>query len=191
MELFNDVMDTMDNHNTMERVKDLEKFSPKNLQQNYNNRHVDGDSRDDILSIDTMNSHNTMGREKNVEMFSPKNLHQNYNNRHADDGSRDDISIDTMNDHNKMKRGKNLEMFSQKNLHQNYNNRKADDDSKDDISLYDSFELEPLPTTPSRLNQKREVRPLFDLIFGILDTVHAASKQSVQRAREKNIQRIL
>lgn len=65
------------------------------------------------------------------------------------------------------------------------------DNSKDDISLYDSFELEP-PNgpEPSHLNKKREARPLFDLIFGILDTFHAATKQNVRRAKEKNIQRI-
>lgn len=63
--------------------------------------------------------------------------------------------------------------------------------SKDDISLYDSFELEPLDASePSHLNKKREARPLFDLIFGILDTFHAATKQNVRRAKEKNIQRI-
>lgn len=70
----------------------------------------------------------------------------------------------------------------------------ADNDnnnSKDDISLYDSFELEPPDAPePNHLNKKREARPLFDLIFGILDTFHAATKQNVRRAKEKNIQRI-
>lgn len=64
------------------------------------------------------------------------------------------------------------------------------DCSRSDLSLYDSFELDPVPTEPSRLNKKREARPLFNLIFDILDTVHAVSKQKVKRAKEKNIQRI-
>lgn len=68
----------------------------------------------------------------------------------------------------------------------------ADDgDTREDLSLYDSLEMEPLPTEPSRLNTKREVQPLFELIFGVLDTMHAATKNTVRRARERNIQRIL
>lgn len=63
-------------------------------------------------------------------------------------------------------------------------------DSRSDISLYDSFELDPAPAAPNHVNRKREARPLFELIFGILDTFHASTKQNVRRAKEKNIQRI-
>lgn len=66
-----------------------------------------------------------------------------------------------------------------------------DNDSRGDISLYDSFELEPAePAERNHLNSKREARPLFDLIFNVLDTVHTATKKNVRRAKEKNIQRI-
>lgn len=68
--------------------------------------------------------------------------------------------------------------------------RMIENNGDDDISLYDSFEIDPAPIAPNHLNKKREARPLFDLIFGILDTFHAATKQTVRRAKEKNIQRI-
>lgn len=68
---------------------------------------------------------------------------------------------------------------------------KDSSNEKEDISLYDdSLEMEPLPAAPNRLNKKRDVQPFFELVFGILDTMHSASKQTVRRAKEKNIQRI-
>lgn len=62
-------------------------------------------------------------------------------------------------------------------------------DSSLPIDAFSDFPEDIIGLATDKHNKKREIRALFDLIMGVLDTVHASAKREVSRTKTKEIRK--